>query len=114
MDIEFLTNMVVICGVCVAVVNVIVEVLKTFLLKKDASKPLAVFCVSEAVTFLALYAYMVIEKVAFKPILIVGAFVGGFFVAYGAMFGYDKLYGELFEKLKQAVSKHKSNCEEEE
>ena len=42
MSVEFLTNLMAVSGVCIAAVNVIVEVLKAFWLKEETSRPLAV------------------------------------------------------------------------
>lgn len=105
MNVDFLTNLVAIGGVCVAAVNVIVEVLKTFWLKKETSRPLAVLAVSEVICFFVMYMYTELKSVVFEPMMVFATLVGGFFVAYGAMFGYDKLYGELFEALKKLVKK---------
>ncbi len=108
MSIEFLTNFAAVAGVCVVAVNIIVEVLKSFWLKEDTSRPLAVLVVSEVVAFFVMYAYCVLEGVKMSLMLGVGTFVSGFLVAYGAMFGYEKLYGELFkglEKLLKGIGK---------
>lgn len=103
MSIEFLTNLAAVCGVCIAAVNVIVEVLKAFWLKEEASRPLAVFITAEFIAFFVVGAYCVLQGAKFDFMIGMGAFFGGFFVAYGAMFGYDKLYGEVFKRLEEAV-----------
>lgn len=103
MSIEFLMNLAAIAGVCIAAVNVIVEVLKAFWLKEEASRPLAVLITSELLAFFVVYAYCVIGNVKFSLMMGMGTFVGGFFVAYGAMFGYEKLYGEFLESLEKLL-----------
>lgn len=103
MSVENLTGLAAVCGVCIAAVNIIVEVLKSCWLKEETSRPLAVIVTSEVMAFFVMYAYCVIESIKFTPMFILGTFVGGFFIAYGAMFGYDKLYGELLERLKEMV-----------
>lgn len=97
---EFLTNLATLCGVCIVGVNIIVEVLKSFWLKKETSRPVAVLLVSEAVSFFVMCMYCEIEHAVATPMMVSGVLVGGFFVAYGAMFGYDKLYGKLFDAVK--------------
>ncbi len=101
MSIEFLSNLAAVAGVCIAAVNVIVEVLKAFWLKEETSRPLAVFVTSEFVAIFVVGAYCVLEGVKLSLMIGMGAFFGGFFVAYGAMFGYDKLYGEVFQSLEK-------------
>lgn len=103
MSIENLSSLAALAGVCIAAVNIVVEVLKSFWLKEETSVPPAVLVVSEVVTFFVMYAYSVIENVKFSAMMGLGSFFGGFFIAYGAMFGYDKLYGQLFESIKNAM-----------
>ena len=105
MSIETLTNLAAVCGVCIVAVNIIVEVLKSVWLKAETSRPLAVVVTSEVVAFFVVYAYCHLENVSFSPMLGTGTFFGGFFVAYGAMFGYDKLYGELFKSMEKLFKK---------
>ena len=101
---EMLSALFIAMGGCILAVNIIVEVLKTFLLKAEASRPLAVFITSEIVVFLAMYAYCVTKNEAFSLLLCLGGFAGGFFVAYGAMFGYEKLYGKVLESMEKAMT----------
>ncbi len=103
MNIENLSSLAALAGVCIVAVNIVVEVLKSFWLKEESSRPLAVFITSEVVAFFVVYAYSVIENAAFSLMMGLGAFAGGFFVAYGAMFGYDKLYGDLIKSIKNAM-----------
>lgn len=102
MSIEILTNFAAVCGVCIAAVNVIVEVLKAFWLKEETSRNVAVLITAECVTFFAVGAYCLIKGITLNFMIGSGAFFGGFFVAYGAMFGYDKLYGEVLEHFGEA------------
>lgn len=102
MNIEQISSLAAIAGVCIAAVNIIVEVLKSFWLRAETSRPGAVVAVAEAVAFFVVYAYCVLSGAKFTLMLGLGAFAGGFFIAYGAMFGYDKLYGTFFESLKKA------------
>lgn len=102
MSIEILTNLAAVAGVCIAAVNVIVEVLKAFWLKEETSRPLAVFITSELLVYFVVGAYCMMAGVTLNLMIGIGAFFGGFFVAYGAMFGYDKLYGEVFERIENA------------
>lgn len=101
MSIENLSELAALAAVCIAAVNIIVEVLKSFWLKKETSRKLAVWLTSEAVSFFVIYAYCMIENTSFAPMIAAGGFAGGFFIAYGAMFGYDKLYGEMLDALKK-------------
>lgn len=105
MNVSFLTDLAAVCGVCVVGVNIVVEVLKTFWLKKETSRPIAVLLVSEVMCFLLMCVYCERGNVVFEPMMAAGTVVGGFFVAYGAMFGYDKLYGEIVESVKKIVRK---------
>lgn len=105
MSVEFLTNLAAVAGVCIVAVNIIVEVLKSFLIKADTMRPLAVLIVSEVICFLVMWMYCEIEQTVMEPMIAAGTFVGGFFVAYGAMFGYEKLYGSVFKSLEKLLKK---------
>ena len=101
MSIEFLADLSAVCGVCIVGVNIIVEVLKAFWLRSETSRPLAVFITAEFVSFFVVGAYCLLEGIRLDFMIGMGAFFGGFFIAYGAMFGYDKLYGELIKSLEK-------------
>ena len=78
-------------------VNIIVEVVKRLVPKIPTD--LVVFIVSILVTMLALYILATVMNVTVMWYYAVGAVVLGIFVAYAAMFGFDKLT-ELYERLK--------------
>lgn len=105
MSVENLTNLAAVMGVCIVAVNIIVEVLKSFWIKNDTVRPIAVLIVSEVICFLVVWMYCEIEKTLMEPMVAAGTFVGGFFVAYGAMFGYEKLYGKVFKSLENLLGK---------
>ena len=74
-----------IVGVLVIITNIVVQVLKKLTWDK-----LAVL-IAMALTLAAFFAYCEIKGVAIVWYTVVGAVVLGFFVAYAAMFGFDKL-----------------------
>ena len=69
-------------------VNIIVEVVKRLVPKIPTD--LVVFIVSILVTMLALYILATVMNVTVMWYYAVGAVVLGIFVAYAAMFGFDK------------------------
>lgn len=76
--------------VLMVVTNIIVEVLKKLTWEKLPTNILA-FAVAMAVTLLAFFAACQIMAVAVTWYMVVAAVVLGVFVAYAAMFGFDKL-----------------------
>ncbi len=76
--------------VLMIVTNIIVEVLKKLTWEKLPTNVLA-FLVAMTVTLLAFFAFCSITGTAIVWYLVVGAVILGIFVAYAAMFGYDKL-----------------------
>jgi len=76
--------------VLMVVTNIIVEVLKKLTWEKLPTNLLA-FAVAMAVTLLAFLAACQIMGVAVAWYMVVGAVILGIFVAYAAMFGFDKL-----------------------
>lgn len=85
-----LSVMIPILGVLVALTNVIVQVAKKATWDKLPTNIVAL-AVAEALTIAAGIAYFQIKAVAMTWYIIVALIVGGFMVAYAAMFGYDKL-----------------------
>ncbi len=76
--------------VLMVVTNIIVEVLKKLTWGKLPTNIL-VFAVAMAVTLLAFLALCQIVGIAVVWYMVVGAIILGIFVAYAAMFGFDKL-----------------------
>lgn len=94
---EYLPMLITAIGSLVAVVNIIVEVLKKFTEKYIPTNVLAV-AISMALTLTVFFAWCSINAVVVQWYLVVAAIVVGFFVAYAAMFGFDKLKEVLEDK----------------
>lgn len=78
-----------IVGVLVVITNIMVQVLKRVTWDKLPTNILAVI-ISMSLTLAAFFAYCQIKGVAVVWYMVVAAVVLGFFVAYAAMFGFDK------------------------
>ena len=76
--------------VLMVVTNIITEVLKKLTWEKMPTNLLA-FLVAMAVTLLAFFALCQIMGISITWYMVVGAVILGIFVAYAAMFGFDKL-----------------------
>ncbi len=76
--------------VLMVITNIIVEVLKKLTWGKLPTNLLA-FAVAMAVTLLVFLAACQIIGIAVTWYMVVGAVILGIFVAYAAMFGFDKL-----------------------
>lgn len=83
-------------------VNLIVEVAKRLLPKVPTD--LVVFVVSIALTVVTLYVYASIVGMTVMWYYAVGAVVLGIFVAYSAMFGWDK-FTALWSRLSEFFKK---------
>ena len=77
-------------------VNIIVEVVKRLIPKVPTD--IVVFIISIVITVLALYIAASVMKITVMWYYAVGAVVLGIFVAYAAMFGFDK-FKELYDRL---------------
>lgn len=78
-------------GILIALTNAIVEVLKKIIPDEKFSTNLLAVIVAEVLTVFALLLYLIANSIAITWYFIFGALVLGLLVAYGAMFGYDKL-----------------------
>lgn len=83
-------------------VNLIVEVVKRLVPKIPTD--FVVFIVSIALTVLALFVYASVMEITVMWYYAVGAVVLGIFVAYAAMFGWDK-FTALWTRLTEYVKK---------
>lgn len=81
----------------VFVTNIIVEVFKNAVPKLPTNY--LTIIVSIAVTLLALFVVAAVLKISVMWYYAVGAVILGIFVAYAAMFGFDK-FKEAWDKLK--------------
>lgn len=79
-----------IIGALVVVVNIITQVLKKVTWDKIPTNTLATI-ISVALTVVAYFAYAQITNTAVTWYMVVASLIVGMFVAYGAMFGFDKL-----------------------
>lgn len=87
---NYISLLLVVVGAVVVVVNIITEVLKKFT-EKYISTNAIVLALSEVLTLAAFMAWCCIKNVTMQWYYIFAAIVTGFFVAYAAMFGFDKL-----------------------
>lgn len=85
-----LTVIIPILGVLVALTNIIVQVVKKATWDKLPTNIVAL-AVAETLTISAGIAYCQIKAVCMTWYIVAALIVGGFMVAYAAMFGYDKL-----------------------
>lgn len=83
-----------IIGALVAVVNIVTQVIKKTTRDKLPTN-VVVLLLSVVLTLVAFFAYAQIEALSVAWYMVVAAVVVGFFVAYAAMFGFDKLKESL-------------------
>lgn len=102
MEIIDISTILVIVGVLMAVTNIITEVLKKITWDKIPTN-IMVVVIAEALTLASCAAYAQIMGVAVFWYHIVAAVVLGLFVAYAAMFGFDKF--------KQAITQRDGEVE---
>lgn len=88
-----------IVGILAFVVSVIIEVIKNVSFLKNIPTDLVVIVLSEVLTVLSFLAYMSYNSIAVTWYLAVGSFIAGFFVAFVAMYGWDKIT-ELYNRFK--------------
>ena len=79
-----------IIGLIIAVTNIVTQVLKKVTWDKIPTN-IVVLIVAELLTLTGGAVYAQHAGITITWYMVVGAVVAGFLVAYGAMFGYDKL-----------------------
>lgn len=83
-------KLILIIGALVAITNVIVEVVKKLTWDKLPTNILATI-VAVVLTMVSFFAYVSYAGLTIVWYWVVAAFIVGIFVAYAAMFGFDKL-----------------------
>lgn len=99
MDVSVILSVV---GALVVVTNIVVQVLKQIVWDKLPTNILAT-AVGMVLTLVAFFAYCQAKALPITWYMVVGAVILGFFVAYAAMFGFDKLKEALM-----SIQKNKS------
>ena len=98
MEFSDLSSLIVAIGALTIVVNIITEVIKKILSKKIQNEiPLNIIVVviSILLTLFSFVAYQLYYGHEITWYTVVASMIAGFFVAYSAMFGYDKLKDSL-------------------
>lgn len=94
----------IIIALLILAVQIITEIIKSvFKDKENIVYNLIVFGVSLFLTLVTVIAASQIVPFKLTWYIIIGAIVGSFFIAYGAMYGYDKLFKRVFESVKNAI-----------
>lgn len=95
----------IIVALLILAVQIITEIIKSvFKDKENIVYNLIVFGVSLFLTLVTVIAASQIVPFKLVWYIIVGAVVGSFFIAYGAMYGYDKLFKRVFESVKTLLN----------
>ncbi len=87
---EYIPILLTVTGALVVVVNIIVQVIKPFTVRYISTNFVAVL-VSMVLTLVAFFAWCAIKGMPVTSYMVAGDIVLGFFVAYAAMFDFDKL-----------------------
>jgi glucan phosphoethanolaminetransferase (alkaline phosphatase superfamily) len=94
----------IVIALLILAVQIITEIIKSvFKDKENIVYNLIVFGVSLFLTLVTVITASQIVPFKLVWYIIVGAIVGSFFIAYGAMYGYDKLFKRVFESVKNAI-----------
>lgn len=97
MEIFNLSTLLVVVGILMAVTNIITEVLKKITWGKVPTNILVV-CIAETLTLASGAAYAQLRGIPIIWYHAAAAVVVGLFVAYAAMFGFDKLKQTLEQR----------------
>ena len=91
LTVESLSQLMVAVGALAFVVSVITEVIKGIGVFKKIPTDIVVIILSMVLTVVAFFAYAQYAALAVAWYLAVAAIIGGFFVAFIAMYGWSKL-----------------------
>jgi len=110
---KYLFIAVLLLAALVLCVQITTEIIKS--LVQDKTKyNIIVFAVSLVLTVATVVAASEIVPFGLTWYIVAAAIAGSFFVAYGAMFGYDKLFKRVFSALQEAINSYKKVKEDSE
>ena len=89
-----------IIGILAFVVSVIIEVIKNIGPLAKVPTNLVVMVVSIVLSVVTFFGYACMQSMATPWYYVIGSILAGFFVAFIAMYGWDKLT-ELYKRFKQ-------------
>lgn len=96
---EYLPYMLPVIGALVALTNLTVEVVKKIIPDEKLPTNIVAVVIAMIFTLTAFFSFAAFKDITPEWYYVVGSIVGGILVAYGAMFGYDKLK-EIVDKFK--------------
>lgn len=96
---ELLPMLISAVGMLAFAVSVIIEVIKNVKFLAAIPTDLVVIVLSIVLSVVATLAYASITELAITWILIVGSVIAGFFVAFIAMYGWEKI-ATLYDRIK--------------
>ena len=99
------STLVIVLAVLVLLTNIIVQLVKDISCLKERPTKVVALIVAIVLTVCATVAYFQINSLVLTWYIIVASLIVGFIVAYGAIFGFDNLYVDLLDKLKELLSK---------
>lgn len=89
-----------IMALVIGLTNIITQVVKKITYDKIPTQ-VVVAIVSVVLCIAGILAWCAVTGTTVTWYIILGAFTSGLLAAYGAMFGYDNLYGELWKVVKR-------------
>lgn len=108
MDYKILLLAIIATALLIALTQIITEVLKTIVAKDNRKYNLVTLITAIVLTILTYVIISCINNYAFVWYYFIAAGIYGIFIAYGAMFGYDKLIKQLFNAIKEAYNTYNS------
>ena len=105
---KYLCITLVIIAVLILSVQIVTEIIKSLFKNSftNAVYNAIVVGVSLAAADSTVIAASQLMPFALKWYIVIAAVVGSFFIAYGAMFGYDKLFKRIFDAVKNAINSY--------
>lgn len=83
--------------------NLLAQLLKKVVNRNEFPAQAIVFIIAEVLTFLAVIIALQIAGIPALWYYWVLTFIAGCLVAYGAIFGYDNLYSQLYTAIKSVI-----------
>lgn len=100
---SLLSNILIIASIIVILVNFCTEIFKPIIKTNGISTRLLALIFSISMSVIATVAYCQINSIVLYWYIIIGSIIAGIPISYASMFGYDNLYGEFLNKIKELL-----------
>ena len=103
--IKYFSYLIIFIFILVMTTNCIVQIIKDIIILKEIPTRIIATIISILLSIVTVFAMCEIFTISLTWYIIIASIILGFYVAFGAIYGFDELYGKYLDKLKSIIVK---------